>query len=141
MVFVKPIRTDEDLERAMARVDEIFFAEPGTPESDELDVLEPLIEAYESERYPIGLPSPIDAIEFEMDQRNLTRRDLIPYIGSDAKVSEVLSGKRDITMAMARALHKHLKIPAEILLQEPDADSAPACGKRRRWTSSKMRRD
>ena len=141
MVFVKPIRTDEDIERAMARVDEIFFAEPGTPESDELDVLVRLVESYETERYPMPTPSPIDAIEFEMDQRNLTRRDLIPYIGSDAKVSEVLSGKRDITMAMARALHKHLKIPAEILLQEPDADSAPACGKRCRRTSSKRRRD
>ena len=132
MVFVKPIRNDEDLKRAMARLDEIFFAEPGTPESDELDVLEPLIIAYEKKRHPIGLPGPIDAIEFEMDQQNLTRRDLIPYIGSDAMVSEVLSGERDITMEMARALHKHLKIPAEILLQEPNADSAPDCGKRRR---------
>ncbi len=56
-----------------------------------------------------------------MDQRNLTRRDLIPYIGSGEMVAEVLSGERDITMAMARALHKHLKIPAEILLQEPGA--------------------
>ena len=132
MVFVKPIRSDEDLERAMARIDEIFFAEPGTPESDELDVLVRLVESYEAEHYPMPTPSPIDAIEFEMDQRNMTRRDLIPYIGSGAKVSEVLSGKRDITMAMARALHKHLKIPAEILLHEPDADFAPACEKRRR---------
>ena len=125
MVFVKPIRTDEDLERALARVDDIFHAEPGTPESDELDILASLIEIYENKRYPIAPPSPIDAIEFEMEQRGLTRRDLIPYIGSGAKVSEVLSGKRGITMAMARALHKHLKIPAEILLQEPDADFAP----------------
>ena len=122
MVSVKPIRTDDDLKRAMARIDEIFFAEPGTPESDELDVLARLVESYESEHYPMGTPSPIDAIEFEMDQRNLTRCDLIPYIGSGAMVSEVLSGERDITMAMARALHKHLKIPAEILLQETDAD-------------------
>lgn len=132
MVFVKPIRNDDDLKRAMDRLDEIFFAEPGTPESDELDVLSRLIESYEKERHPMPTPGPIDAIEFEMDQQNLTRRDLIPYIGSGEKVAEVLSGERDITMAMARALHKHLKIPAEILLQEPNADSAHDCEKRRR---------
>ena len=126
MVSVKPIRSDEYLDRAQARVDEIFLAEPGSPEADELDILASLIQVYESERYPTAMPSPIDAIEFEMDQRGLTRRDLIPYIGSGAKVSEVLSGKRGVTMAMARALHKHLRIPAEILLQERDADFAPA---------------
>ena len=126
MVDVKPIRSDEDLDRALARVDEIFRAKPGTPEADELDVLASLIQVYESERYPTAMPSAIDAIEFEMDQRGLTRRDLIPLIGSGAKVSEVMSGKRGVTMAMARALNKHLRIPAEILLQEPDADFAPA---------------
>ena len=126
MVSVKPLRTDEDLDKALARVDEIFHAEPGTPEADELDILASLIQVYENKRYPTATPSPIDAIEFEMDQRGLTRRDLIPLIGSGAKVSEVLSGKRGVTMAMARALNKHLRIPAEILLQEPDADFAPA---------------
>lgn len=127
MVFVvKPIRTDEDLDIALARVNAIFHAKPGTPESDELDALVAHVKAYETEHYPLAMPSPIDAIEFEMDQQGLTRRDLIPYIGSGAKVSEVLSGKRDITMAMARALHKHLKIPAEVLLQEADAEFNPA---------------
>lgn len=130
MVFVKPIRTDEDLERALARVDEIFHAKPGTPESDELDILVRLVESYEDEVCPIATPSLIDAIEFEMDQLGLTPRDLIPYIGSGEKVSEVLSGKRGITMAMARALHENLKIPAEILLQEADADSPPASPRR-----------
>ena len=125
MVSVKPIRTDEDLDRALARVDEIFHAKPGTPESDELDILVRLVESYEDEVCPIETPSPIDAIEFEMDQLGLTPRDLIPYIGSGEKVSEVLAGKRGITMAMARALHRNLKIPAEILIQEVDAHFAP----------------
>ena len=70
----------------------------------------------------MGYPSPLAAIEFRMEQSNLRPRDLIPFIGSRAKVSEVLSGKRAITMSMARALHQHLGIPAEVLLREPDVD-------------------
>ena len=80
-----------------------------------------LVEAYERKHVPIDYPSPIAAIEFRMDQVGLTPRDLVPFIGSRAKVSEVLSGKRPITMPMARALHEHLGIPAEALLQEPGA--------------------
>ena len=120
MVNVNPIRTEEDYDAALARMDEIFFADIGTTEGDERDILFDLIEAYEDKHYPIDPPSdPIVAIEFEMDQRGLSPSDLIPYIGSSRKVSEVLSRKRDITMPMARALHKHLGIPAETLLQEP----------------------
>lgn len=118
MAAIKPIRTEEDLDRALARIDEIFDAEVNTPESDELDVLVDLVEHYESKHYPIGYPTPIDAIKFRMDQAGLTQRDLVPFMGSRAKVSEVLSGKRAITMSMARALHEHLGIPAEILLQD-----------------------
>lgn len=120
MSNIKPIRTDEDLSAALARIEEIFQAEPGTPEDDELGVLFDLVEHYEDKHYPIGPPSdPIVAIEFVMEQRELNQSDLIPLIGSRRKVAEVLSGKRDITMPMARALHKHLGIPAETLLQEP----------------------
>ena len=122
MNTIKPIRTDEDLDAALARVDEIFDAEPGTPEDDELAVLLDLVEFYEERHHPIGLPDPVSAIEFRMDQANLTSRDLVPLIGSRAKVSEVLSGKRAITMSMARALHQHLGIPADVLLQEPGAN-------------------
>ena len=121
MVAVTPIRTDEHMRRALARIDEIFDAPAGTPEGDELDLLSDLVELYESKRVPVAYPSPAAAIEFRMDQQGLRRRDLIPYLGSRAKVSEVLSGKRPITMAMARALHQHLGIPADILLQEPGA--------------------
>lgn len=116
---IKPIRTEEDYEVALTRVDELMDAKPGTPEFDELDVLADLVELYESKHEPLGYPSPLAAIEFRMEQANLSPRDLVPFIGSRAKVSEVLSGKRAITMPMARALHEHLGIPADVLLREP----------------------
>ena len=119
MVTISPIRNEEDYESALSRLGEIFQAESGTPEGDERDVLSDLVELYEDRHHPIDPPNPISAIEFRMDQQGLTRRDLIPYIGSRAKVSEVLSGKRDITMSMARALNRHLGIAADVLLQEP----------------------
>lgn len=120
MVNVNPIRSDEDLDAALARMDEIFQADEGTPEGDERDILFALIEAYEDEHYPIG-PSddPIASIEFIVEQKGLTAQDLVPYIGSLSDVKAVLSRRKDITMPMARALHKHLGIPAETLLQEP----------------------
>ncbi len=118
----RSIRTEEEYEAALARIHEIFDAEMGTAEGEELDELADLVESYEDKHYPIGLPDPISAIEFRMDQANLSQKDLIPYIGSSAKVSEVLSGKRDLTMSMARALHEHLGIPADVLLQRPGAE-------------------
>ena len=126
MAAIRPIRTEEDYQAALARIDEIFHAEPGTPDGDELDVLADLVELYEMKQYPIDPPNPIDAIKFHMDQTGMTRRELIPIIGSRSKVSEVLSGKQDITMSMARALHQHLGISAEVLLQKPGADFDPA---------------
>ena len=119
MVRIRPVRTEEDYEAALARIDELMDADPDTPEGDELDVLVGLAERYEETHHPIPPPDPIAAIEFRMDQAGLARRDLVPYIGSRAKVSEVLSGKRSITMSMARALHRHLGVPADVLLQEP----------------------
>ena len=126
MAAIKPIRTEGDLEQALERIDRIFDAEEGTPESNELDVLTDLVELYEDRRDPIGFPTPVAAIEFRMEQAELTNRDLMPFMGSRSKVSEVLSGKRAITMSMARALHRHLGIPAEVLLQEPGAGFDPA---------------
>ena len=119
---IKPVRTEQDYEDALARIDALMDAAPGSPEFDELDVLVDLVEYYESKHEPMGYPSPLAAIEFRMEQGNLRPRDLIPFIGNRAKVSEVLSGKRTITMPMARALHQHLGIPAEVLLREPDVD-------------------
>lgn len=124
MSNIKPIRTEADYEAALARVDMLMDAEPGTPAGEELDILADLIDHYEAKHVPMGFPSPIAAIEFRMEQAGLTHRDLVPFIGSRAKVSEVLSGKRQLTMPMARALHEHLGIPAEVLLQEPGATLA-----------------
>ena len=127
MVTVNPIRSEEDLEAALRRLGEIFQADAGTPEGDERDVLCDLIEIYEDRHHHIGPPDPISAIAFRMDQSGLTRRDLEPHMGSRAKVSEVMSGRRAITMSMARSLHRHLGIPADALLQDPRAplDDAP----------------
>ena len=121
MCALKPIRTVEDYEAALARIDALMDAAPRTPEGEELDVLTDLVELYEGKTVPMGFPSPIAAIEFRLEQAGLSHRDLIPFIGSRAKVSEVMSGKRHLTMPMARALHCHLGIPAEVLLQQVGA--------------------
>ena len=117
----KLIQTEAENEAALARLDEIFDAKPGTPDGDEVELLVALIEAYERVAYPIDLPNPIDAITFRMEQAELREEDLIPFIGSASKVSEILSGKRPLSMAMIRKLVSGLGIPAEVLLQEPGA--------------------
>ena len=119
MSTIKAIRNEADYDAALARIDALMDAEPGTPEGEELDVLTDLVEHYEEKSVPMGFPSPVAAIEFRLEQQGLTPRDLIPFIGGRAKVSEVLSGKRRLTMPMARALHEHLGIPADVLLQRP----------------------
>ena len=111
MADIEPIRTEADYETALARIVELMDAEPGSPEGRELDMLVDLVDLYETRHEPMGYPDPVAAIEFRMEQAGLSPRDLIPFIGSRAKVSEVLSGKRAITMPMARALHEHLGIP------------------------------
>ena len=119
---IRIIKTRDDYEIALKRVDALMDAEPGTPQGDELELLATLIEMYEDSTFPIGMPSVAEAIRFRMDQMSLRPRDLIPYIGSAARVSEILAGKRPLTLKMARALHKGLGIPADILLQEDGAE-------------------
>ena len=104
-------------EAALVRIDELMDADPGSPDARELDVLVDLVELYESRHEPMGYPDPVSAIEFRMEQAGLKPHDLIPFIGSRAKVSEVLSGKRAVTKPMARAFHEQLGIPAEVLLR------------------------
>jgi HTH-type transcriptional regulator / antitoxin HigA len=118
MVDVQLIKTEADYETALARAEKLMSAEAGTAEAEELEHLAMVIDAYEERHFPIDLPDPISAIRFRMDQEGLSNKDLIPYFGSSAKVSEVLSGKRDLTLSMIRALNKHLGIPAEVLIQE-----------------------
>ena len=99
-------------------------AEPGTPEFDELEVLGVLVHAYETIHEPILPPTPIEAIRFRMDQMGLEARDLEPLIGSSGRVSEVLNGRRNLTIRMIRKLHEALKIPAEVLIRDPGARAA-----------------
>ncbi len=113
----KIIKNEKDYDLALDRIEEIFDAVPGSKEFDELEVLVALVERYEDEKYPIALPDPITAIKFRMEQQNLKNKDLIPLIGSKSKVSEVLSGKRELSLNMIRKLNKELGIPAEVLIQ------------------------
>ena len=122
MSNIRAIRTEADYEAALVRVGALMDAEFGTPEGDELDVLTDLVGLYESQHVAIGYPSPIGAIRFRMEQGGLSPRDLVPLIGSRAKVSELLSGKRPLSMQMARALHANLGIPADVLLQQPGGE-------------------
>lgn len=114
---IKPIKTETDHERALAKVEELWTAEPGSEEVDRLDVLTTLIEAYEEKNHPIPPPDPVDAILFRMEQLGLSRRDLEPYIGTRARVSEVLNRSRSLSLAMIRRLHAGLGIAADILIQ------------------------
>lgn len=114
----KIIKSEEDYNIALNRIEEIFDAKPGSPEFDEMELLVKLVEIYEDEKYPISAPDPISAIKFRMEQQGLKSKDLIPYIGSKSKVSEVLSGKRALSLNMIRKLNESLGIPAEVLIKE-----------------------
>ncbi len=122
MSKIRAIRTTADYKAALARIGALMDAEQDTPAGEELDVLTDLVGLYESRHVPMGYPTPIEAILFRMEQGGLSPRDLIPFIGSRSKVSELLSGKRPLTMQMARALHAGLGIPADVLLQQPGAE-------------------
>ncbi len=113
---IKPIRTDADHAAALRRIDSIMDALPGTPEGDELDVLATLVQAYEDRRFPIDDPDPLAAIEFRMDQLGLTRKDLEPLLGPRGRVSEVLNGRRTLSLQMIRRLNRELGIPLESLV-------------------------
>lgn len=122
MSSIKPIRSEQNHAAALARIELLMDAEPGTPEAEELDVLADLVEHYEARHFPIPKPTPLEAIRFRMEQQGLAPRDLIPIFGSRAKVSEILAGKRPLTLSAARALHEHFDIPAEVLLQQPASE-------------------
>lgn len=123
MLEARPIRTKQDYDEALARVDALMGAPLESAEGRELDVLVDLVVAYEEKHFPMDYPSPVEAIKYCMEERGLEPGDLVPFIGSRTKVSEVLSGKRQITMLIARTLHANLDIPAESLLGRPRSDS------------------
>ena len=115
---IHPIKTKRDHKATLKRIEGLMAAKPGSSEEDELDILATLVWAYEEKHYPIDPPDPISAIKFCMEQQGLTRADLEPYIGTRARVSEILTGKRALSITMIRRLHKGLQIPLESLLSE-----------------------
>src|SRR2546427_13114546 len=114
---VRPIRTKADYEAALAEVERLWGAKAGTMRGDRLDVLATLIDAYESQHFPMDPPDPIEAIKFRMEQQGLTRKDLERIIGTRARIAEVLDRIRGLSIAMIRRLNAELGIPAEILIR------------------------
>ncbi|MCC5933800.1 MAG: helix-turn-helix domain-containing protein [Balneolales bacterium] len=117
---IKPIHTEKDYEEALARIEEIFDAKPGTKEGDELEILGILAEDYEKKHFPVEAPKPAEAIKFRMDQLGMQQTDLAKLLGSKSRASEILSGKRSLSLRQIQILSKKLGIPAEILIQEPE---------------------
>jgi HTH-type transcriptional regulator / antitoxin HigA len=116
-VDIWPIKTEADYQAALADIERLFDAAPNAPAGDRLDMLATLVEAYEAQHYSIPAPDPIEAIMYHMESRGLSRRDLEPYLGSRARVAEVLNRKRPLSLDMIRRLHTGLGIGAEILIQ------------------------
>jgi HTH-type transcriptional regulator / antitoxin HigA len=135
----KIIKNEAEQAAALTRIEQLFGAKPGSPEGDELELLVHLVETYEASVCPIAPPSPLAALRFRMDQQHLKAKDLIPYLGSASKVSEVLSGRRRLSLTMIRKLVVGLGIPAEILLQTPRGRWTTPTGLRRRSRSSRAR--
>ena len=115
---IKPVKTKRDYELALKEIEGLMSAKANSAVGDRLDVLVTLVQAYEAKHFPLDLPDPVEAIKFAMEQKNLTAKDLVPYIGKTNRVYEILSRKRPLTLAMVRKLHEGLGIPAESLIRE-----------------------
>ncbi|MCC5926961.1 MAG: helix-turn-helix domain-containing protein [Bacteroidetes bacterium] len=117
-MHIHPIHTQADYNNALSRIEEIFDAKPGTIEGDELEILGILVDEFEKRHFPVDAPDPIEAVKFRMEQLGLSQSDLAGFIGSKSRASEILSGKRTLSLKMIRLLHRKLNIPAEVLLQQ-----------------------
>ena len=113
---IKPIHTEKDYQRTLERIETLWDAKRGSSAGDELEILVALVEAYEAEHHPIPPPTPVQAIQFMMEQKGVTRTELAKMLGSKSRVSEILSGKRNLTVRMMKILHRDLGVPAESLL-------------------------
>jgi len=113
---IRPIRNEQDHDAAISRIAKLMNAKPDSAEGDELDVLATLVDAYEAKHFPIDVPDPVTAIQFRMEQQGLTRKDLEPMIGSRARVSEVMTRKRGLTLTMVRRVRSGLGISADLLV-------------------------
>ena len=114
---IKPIKTEQDYQDALNRLDVIFDAKAGTTEGDELEILGLLIDNYENKHFPIDLPDPIEAIKFRMEQLGYTQNDLSKILGQKSRASEILNKKRKLSIEMIRKLHEVLNIPTNVLIQ------------------------
>ena len=133
----KVIKTQAQYEATLARIEAIFDAKPGTVKGDELELLLLVVESYEDKTYPIELPDPIEALRFRMEQEGLKPKDLIPYIGSKSKVSELLSGQRPLSLTMIRKLVAGLHLPTEVALQETRRTTSNADNRRLHATTAR----
>jgi HTH-type transcriptional regulator / antitoxin HigA len=114
---IKPIRSEVDYQAALKEIENLFESQPGTPDGDRMDVLVTLVEAYEAKHFPISEPDDyVEVLEYYMESRGLNRTDLIVYLGSKERVSEVLNRKRGLSLEMIRRLHDGLGIPADLLV-------------------------
>ena len=114
---IRPIKTKADHRAALKEIERLMDAKPGTPAGDRLEILSTLVDRYESRHEPIEPPDPIDALRYHMESRGLTRRDLEPFLGSRARVAEVLNRRRPLTIDMIRKLHEGLGISADVLIR------------------------
>ena len=115
---IAPIRNEKDYQNALKRLEEIFDAKKGTEQGDELEILSILIDKYENENFAIGMPDPIEAIKFRMEQMGMKQKDLAEVVGFKSRVSEILNKKRKLTIDMIRKLNTTLHIPTEVLIQD-----------------------
>tara|TARA_R110000868_G_scaffold220257_1_gene471397 strand:- start:1439 stop:1795 length:357 start_codon:yes stop_codon:yes gene_type:complete len=115
---ILPIRNEKDYQKALNRLEDIFDAKKGTEDGDELEILSILIDRYENEQFPIGMPDPIEAIKFRMEQMGMKQKDLAEVVGFKSRVSEILNKKRKLTLDMIRKLNTTLHIPTEVLIQD-----------------------
>src|SRR5277367_2681600 len=117
--MIEPVADEPSHLRALRRIEELWNAEPGSPEERELDALATLVDSYERKHFPILPPDPVAAIKARCEQLGWTRKNREPVLGSRARVSEVLGGKRALTLPMIRKVHASMQIPAEILIAPP----------------------
>jgi HTH-type transcriptional regulator/antitoxin HigA len=114
----KILKTEDEYNAALGCVESLMDAAPGSADEEELELWSLLVELYEQEQFPVDLPDPVEAIRFRMEQEGLKQKDLEAYFSGKNRVSEVLNRKRPLSLAMIRALHRGLGIPAEVLLRE-----------------------
>jgi HTH-type transcriptional regulator / antitoxin HigA len=125
---IKPIHSEADYQAALKEIEKLMDSQPGTPEGDRMEVLVTLVEAYEVKHFPIPEPDdPVEVLEYYMESRGLNRSDLIPYLGSKERVSEILNRKRGLSLEMIRRLHAGLGIPADLMM-----------GKRVAWVEGRV---